>query len=828
MNPRFAARRIERWRRRAAIRPLIAALFVLLPAFPAAPADDAGELMMRAMGEKSSGHEALSVIENLIAHETILIPTGTDSRLKGLLGSPARLAGRIPGLEDRYMGEAGISRRDWTALISGAAALGTMACPNPAMDLDRIIDWYVAELGRILRPLLAMREACASADDSCPDVATVVRGIADGAASRRTFRWLEDMVARNPARRLAPAYVELHGRLLDCLRNLAPGDLAAVAPAVRETAFGRVVVGSAADDSHRTGNVFLIVDVGGNDRYQLTALAPGTVRSLIDLGGNDVYQGVDLAVLAASAILDLAGDDRYESQGPGQAATLGGLALLVDVSGNDRYRAGDYGQGAAAFGVGALIDGGGADRYRIHALGQGLGETRGIGVLWDLGGDDTYVATGRPGPVDLGGGLSWAQGVGRGLRRGLAGGLGLLLDDGGDDTYRAQLFAQGSGYYFALGLLRDRSGNDRYSARRYAQGAGVHTAIGILDDMQGDDQYQADVGVSQGMGLDTAIGLLRDGGGGDVYSAGSLAQGASTANGIGILLEEGGRDRFSLGASGWGQDHWSRGLPGTAFLLGVDAADAFTFGEKGAAAAPGSLSGPHGLLPPRSERPGRYRCPDANRIPRPVSPVADPASLLRRSAPKHGLGRAALDAYAALVSRLPDGLADTLKAVPWWDFATTFSLREVVRCWLGNADAAAAEAARRILTGTLTRAEPSRRPWFAGGLLAFVPGPPRRHRDAIEALFRHPSCGARSLAIHLARRSLAGESAVPPWIGRVARRALGDGCWRLQAAAMHLLDQRPDLSAEFGKPPAHLPGFLRDPVLRARARDEGEPENPHQ
>ena len=33
----------------------------------------------------------------------------------------------------------------------------------------------------------------------------------------------------------------------------------------------------------------------------------------------------------------------------------------------------------------------------------------------------------------------------------LTGGIGILRDERGDDRYEAQMFAQGSGYYFALG-----------------------------------------------------------------------------------------------------------------------------------------------------------------------------------------------------------------------------------------------------------------------------------------------------------------------------------------------------------------------------------------
>jgi len=89
--------------------------------------------------------------------------------------------------------------------------------------------------------------------------------------------------------------------------------------------------------------------------------------------------------------------------------------------------------------------------------------TGGVGLLWDRGGDDSYAAAGLVDAYDRGGGVSMAQGAATGLRTMLGGGAGILRDDSGNDHYEAQMFAQGTGYYYGVGLLWDRGGADHYA-----------------------------------------------------------------------------------------------------------------------------------------------------------------------------------------------------------------------------------------------------------------------------------------------------------------------------------------------------------------------------
>ena len=206
----------------------------------------------------------------------------------------------------------------------------------------------------------------------------------------------------------------------------------------------------------------------------------------------------------------------------------------------------------------------------IDERGQAFGQVGGTALLWDLGGNDRYVAGGPRDTLGREARLSQAQGMGAGLRASHGGGTGVLRDDSGNDSYTVEMFGQGAGYFQAIGVLSDGAGDDRYEGVRYVQGAGVHGAIGLLADGGGNNSYVASHGVGQGMGLDMALGALEDDGGNDSYEAGSLAQGAGTANGMGFLLDGGGADRFSLTANGWGQDHVARDLPGPSFLIGAD------------------------------------------------------------------------------------------------------------------------------------------------------------------------------------------------------------------------------------------------------------------
>src|SRR5438105_11203166 len=84
------------------------------------------------------------------------------------------------------------------------------------------------------------------------------------------------------------------------------------------TSLGRCVIGGRGTNHYdSTSDYRLIIDLGGDDTYQLPPVPPGTFRIVIDLGGDDLYQ----------------------NKLSGQGAGIGCVDMLVDVAGNDTYRA---------------------------------------------------------------------------------------------------------------------------------------------------------------------------------------------------------------------------------------------------------------------------------------------------------------------------------------------------------------------------------------------------------------------------------------------------------------------------------------------------------
>ena len=796
----------SRCARRFLVRSAAVLAFCLASVVPPAAAQDSSiaPTIEAALAEKGFDVEVLSVIGNVLRHEPTWRPPSVDALVQGSLDAPGAIADGIETIETMIRDRIGLGRDGWRATSAG----NERTCPIKDRRLPAILDWYIERLAEDALGLTAARHTCAAR--GCPSVATFVAATKDDAVLRKVLATPAVTEGAQHLRDDAPGLFALHQELLACL-GAVPRDTAAC---VRLSAWGAIAFGTTGDDVYKAGTAAVIIDPGGNDRYDLAPVPPGRLRVIIDLAGDDSYVGSDPAFLAAAILIDRAGNDSYDSPASGQAATIAGLSLLVDGDGDDAYSAVHLAQGAAVSGMAVLVDGAGVDRYRVATYGQGYGGPLGVGVLWDTAGNDTYDGVGLVDTKDGRGRLSWTQGVGRGLRLGVGGGIGLLLDDAGDDRYAAELFAQGSGYYFGLGMVRDGAGDDQYRARRYAQGAGVHQAVGILDDKSGNDTYETSIGVSQGLGLDTAVGVLRDRQGDDTYSAKTLAQGAGTARGIGILVEGGGRDRFAIDGSGWGQDHWSRGLPGPSFLLGADTADTFVLGKEEQTVEAMPVAGPHGTRPPRAPGPRFLACPDVSAAAGAAGalvPLVNPLAALRGSAPRAGKGDAEMAIYRSLTAGLPDALPGYLAAVPSTEFADAFALLEIVRCWVATASEQDAMTLARLLTEDLVATSPHPRPWLNAHLLERLPGTVGSRRPAIEALVAHPSCAARSRALDLARTGL-GPSAPPPaWSRRLVSDALSGDCWHRHAAVLRLLETRPDLAGSMQSLPPTVPAFLRRP-----------------
>jgi hypothetical protein len=314
--------------------------------------------------------------------------------------------------------------------------------------------------------------------------------------------------------------------------------------------YGRIAIGGPGNDVY-TGAYLLIIDVGGNDTYDL-AHESDTVNTqvIIDFDGDDTYRGGDHSLGAGhfgiGMLIDRAGNDQYTARDFSIGSGTYGFGVLHDMAGNDIYRGRSNSQGAGIAGMGLLLDDAGHDVYLCASQSQAFGATHGVGILSDNGGNDRYIAVSPFADVlrydDHQ--VSFAQGAALGSRPSMSGGLGLLVDASGNDLYSCDIYGQGTAYWYGLGALVDLGGDDRYDAYQYAQGSGVHFAVGILTDATGEDVYRSH-GVSQGCGHDIATGLLRDHAGNDTYVCESLSLGAGNANAVSILYDESGQDSYS-------------------------------------------------------------------------------------------------------------------------------------------------------------------------------------------------------------------------------------------------------------------------------------------
>lgn len=315
-------------------------------------------------------------------------------------------------------------------------------------------------------------------------------------------------------------------------------------------------VGSAADNVY-TKDAALLIDLGGNDRYENSA------------GGARISG--DPAGLPVSVNVDLAGDDTYVASHAvsnegfygnftvAQGASYGGVGILVDLLGDDHYIARSPGgarstvvaQGASTFaGFGGLFDLGGSDVFSSFGNGgapegttayvraQGAGADAGVGLLVDAGGaQDVYDVAVQP--IEQ---ACWPCGAPPGdgeavtgatqryiIAQGAAGaGSGTLFDDGGDNHYVLSARSE-----WDLPTNATLTWNSRYSfapaINVYAQGSSLGSD-GTLISGTGNDSYAAAFTGTGGLHAIIAV------------------QGAAW-EGTGTLLDNGGDDRYSLEAS---------------------------------------------------------------------------------------------------------------------------------------------------------------------------------------------------------------------------------------------------------------------------------------
>ncbi len=325
-----------------------------------------------------------------------------------------------------------------------------------------------------------------------------------------------------------------------------------------DTKFGKFAIGGFGSDVYRDTFAF-VIDLGGDDRYCFP---------------------VSRGYFSISFVFDLSGDDFYDMPFLSCCGVFG-VGGLFDFSGNDFYGAGQLSLGAGAFGLGLLMDFSGNDVYRANECSEGFGFTWGAGLLCDFKGIDVYYAGGRQraSPLLPKNYFSFAQGFGLGIRPDAGGGVGILFDFEGNDFYNAEVYAQGSSYWYSLGILYDGGGSDFYNAIEYAQGAGIHLSCGILVDSSGNDVYFSKFGPSQGEGHDLSCGILMDLSGDDFYYV-SGGQGMSLANSFGLLYDREGKDYYlnvEKGATGFSRA--DRDFGGIALFIDLGGKDKYSKGD---------------------------------------------------------------------------------------------------------------------------------------------------------------------------------------------------------------------------------------------------------
>jgi hypothetical protein len=328
-----------------------------------------------------------------------------------------------------------------------------------------------------------------------------------------------------------------------------------------KTPMGLCIIGGPGANRY-TASFPFILDLGGDDVYDLPPAPVGTARYVADLDGDDTWlsktsaQGSGMGCV--DVLVDARGNDTYRADHFSQGAGLLGIGLLADFAGDDIYTSHWCAQGAAFLGIGLLYEGGGNDSYNAGIYSQAFAYAKGFGTLMDASGNDSYRA-GWEHPDDLGrypnrGHIAMSQGFGFGMRPwstgiGTDGGIGALTDRAGDDLYASDFFSQGGSYWYSLGILHDAAGADRYTAGQYSQGSGIHLSFGALLDDAGDDMYDAYHGLEQGNAHDWSAGCLEDLQGNDTYRGSTASQGTALNVSFAWLLDRSGNDQYYVNSS---------------------------------------------------------------------------------------------------------------------------------------------------------------------------------------------------------------------------------------------------------------------------------------
>lgn len=546
---------------------------------------------LRFRKDVTEGHGCLPVVRRMLEDPLLIAPAmdrmvARQGELGARVGAPvAALAAAAELLEEGIdvLGRAargfpgGVEPpRDTEELMT---LLEGIALRQPRLSIARD-DEDDALLLRVLRHRLPAEMAWHEVFDS-PYVGEDKAAI-DAYLVGKPQSHLQDLAARVPVVELAADWVSTFSDPAAWLPLLPHGAFPTDAPIVRETAHGRIALGTAGNDVWR-GDFAVLIDPGGDDRYENCRIgcAPGTdgrrVGFFADLGGDDVYACRDTNLTLGSAVLGIAafydlgvGDDVYHGGHGTLGAAVGGVAVFHDDGGSEVYEGRTFTQGAAGYGIAVFhddsvqerpvmtsdegtkdpVDVGLFDNDRLVAWAnaQAFARPRSVALCINRRGNEIYQAGGvyLNAPLFADRYQSFAQGFSIG-ERGIdfAGGIALLVDHDGNDRYLGDIYNQGVGYWYGAGLLWDGGGNDTYEMTQYGQGSGIHLAVGGLVDVAGHDAYVMHSGLGQGGSHDYAGSVLHDRGGNDRYHGNTSCNGCGLTNSVGLHIDRSGDDTYA-------------------------------------------------------------------------------------------------------------------------------------------------------------------------------------------------------------------------------------------------------------------------------------------
>jgi hypothetical protein len=497
----------------------------------------------------------------------------------------------LPWLAERALG---ISASPLSPVPPAIVELPAELPPGMAEPLSRLVRECLAATEEVRRALQGLdADERRSLLESLPRHSAPASRLPLDFVTRPPLAWAEvrSLAARVDLSRIAAAAIRLEQaaeREIAALSAMAPPSFRS---RLRFLVQGLpVVVAGFGDDVHPDRDAILIVDCGGDDRYTgRPGAGVGYASVLLDLGGNDRYELPDLALgaglLGIGLAWDIGGADVVSGRslclgagvaGVGQFVSRGSIAAAGGFSPGlaSRYESAAMSQGFGLFGMGAMRDEGGDDVYRASYLAQGAALSEGAGWLEDRQGADEYACPGLAPTLESDEPTrARAQGFGGKIDPGPEerAGVGVLRDLAGRDRYLAGAEALGCGVDGGVGAVAEAEGDDEASTLGYAFGFGARSGAGLWADEKGDDLRVSAWGASHGRGVESGLGLLLDGAGSDTnVSAGGSGEGS--LGGIGLHFDFAGSDRHLFAAAGPAQS-----LAEMGFGVFLDAAGANRF-----------------------------------------------------------------------------------------------------------------------------------------------------------------------------------------------------------------------------------------------------------